>query len=37
MPAGGAALGLFGECLNERTVTGHALQRAPQMLFERSL
>jgi hypothetical protein len=32
MPAGGAAWGFFGESLNERTMTGHALPRgAPKL------
>jgi len=37
MPAGGAAWGFFGESLNERATTEHALPRGRKIMSERSL
>jgi hypothetical protein len=36
IPAGGAAWGFFGESLNERAMTAHALPRVPKIMSERS-
>ena len=37
IPAGGAAWGFFGESLNERKVTEHALWRGPRIISERPM
>jgi hypothetical protein len=37
MTAGGAAWGFFGESLNERTMTEHALLRGRKIMSERSM